>query len=47
MNLVSKRVTIYLVIGAALLIVIVLSRPAWKRMVTAEQTKNLHSVDSL
>ena len=47
MNLVSKRVTIYLVIGAALLIIILALRPIWKRMVTADQTKNLHSVGSL
>ena len=47
MNLVSKRVTIYLVMGVALLIIILVLRPAWKRMVTADQTKNLHSVGSL
>ncbi len=47
MNTVSKRVVIYLVVGAALLIVIVLLRPTWKRSVTAEQTKNFHSVGSL
>ena len=47
MNPVSKRVVVYLVIGAGLLIIILVLRPAWKRMVTAEQTKNLHSVGRL